>query len=57
MSTSATLVEDVDAAETDVVLVMPVSAKFLRPDVCKSLFTGFTNSSYCIGLFTVYERF
>ena len=33
-----------------VVVVIPVSAKFFNPVVCKSLFTGFDKSSYSIGL-------
>ena len=36
---------------------IPTSAKFFKPLVCKSRFTGFIKSSNVIELLTVYDKF
>ena len=58
ISINATLPESIGVLDLiSVVVVIPVSAKFLNPVVCKSLFTGFCKSSHRIGLLTVYDKF
>ena len=56
---SRTISAEVVAVERPawVVDVIPVSAKFFSPLVWIRRFTGFINSSYVIGLWTLYDKF